>query len=308
MKPFSTGIPIPFTPNRQRSDSNPCSRSEKAKAYHFERQTEVSSSAPNSYDHRSTSPTRTLFPATPPPHEVDSTKQTPRDGEVMRLYSMLEKPTLTAASHFANSSSYLTRTRTSASGFEEHMARPPMPRSMSFQQPRSTEYNITPSLASTSPSGSQTPSSAFRQIQSYMQVHTSRLSSSQSHEDKSPTSPQEPAQAVSPIQRTPPRPVLPHMQSCFSLYSSALVKPDSPQGIRAGVRGSLPRRGSLSSAGAAAAAQAAPYDRETAQSRRSHGHGAMVTNSGSPAIVPPSSLGISKTYDHDRLWGGQDSD
>lgn len=319
----STIFPIP---GRPRSDSNP-NRSNDKPGLYVDRRSEVSTSAPSSYMYRSVSPTRALFPPSPRQVEGDvQLEERSRDIECQRLYSLLEKTVPTSSSRRANKTNNIVM-----SSQHQDSLRPPLIRCSDSQQsvssissaPETPMNALFPPVMSSAPTQSSAPSSPPR-----IQVQTSLLTVSRGRSQtisqasfQRTTSSTE--QAISPIQKTPPRPVLPHMHS-FALYSPA--KPVSPQENRIDVRGSLPRRGSLSSASAAAAAHADLQDRGSPHhnfsSVASQGKkGALATVlatsttvtcsvGGSPAIVPPSSLGQNKSRfgSIKNQWEAQDSD
>ncbi|KAL5532464.1 hypothetical protein ACEPAF_6034 [Sanghuangporus sanghuang] len=278
LKPYVGVSPMKAVVNRQRSDSYPNRDTEKAKIYRFEGRSEVSTSAPSSYMYRPASPTRALFPTTPPVPVADVQDATSREdiAPVTRLYSLLEKSVPSPES---------------GSPANQHSSRPALPRSASYQQPRSSDYSDTYFIPASSNSSQNI---SLRRTQQRIQVQTGVTPYSQYQKNVAP-SPQAPVQnqiyaqaseAISPIQRTPPRPVLPRTHSYFTLYSPPPAKPVSPKENHVGVRGTLPRRGSLSSASAAA----------------------LTASSGTPpAVVPPSSLGLRRSHGQG-LFGGQDSD
>ena len=277
MRPSAVASPIKAIVNRQRSDSNPDRGSEKARIYHFESRPEVSTSVPSSYMYHAASPTRGLFPTTPPaPTSVVRESASQEDlAPVTRLYSLLEKPVPSPESRDA---------------VNQQNTRPSLPRSASYQQTRSGEYSDNYSHPGASNSSHSTP---LRRTQQRIQVQTN-ATPSQVQKSVSP-SPQiqtynqiytPSSEAISPIQRTPPRPVLPTMHSYFGLYSPPPAKPVSPKENRVGAQGTLPRRGSLSSASAAALA---------------------ATAGAASAVVSPSTLGPRRSHGQG-LFGGQDSD
>lgn len=165
--------------------------------------------------------------------------------EVLRLYQLLDKPTPTSA--VRNIEQDISSTR------------PALSRSSSFHQSRS-QAQLPSLLSSTQPRLNIQPSGLSVQVQAQ-------------------------AQALSPIQKTPPRPVLPHMHS-FATYTPSRTAPAptpvSPQetrinvGARGSATGPLPRRSSLS------------------------GGSGMGTGSAGgsppPVFVPPSSLSFGRPH------------
>ncbi|EJD07808.1 uncharacterized protein FOMMEDRAFT_164679 [Fomitiporia mediterranea MF3/22] len=243
--------------------------------------------------YRAPSPNRALFPGTPLPETPvqDGTSHDDDASHVMRLYSLLEKSVPIVDPRLTSDFSPLNRTH--AAGPRQQDSRPSLPRSMSYQNVRTSDFSTTASPTSIPTAVTRVSSSSVRRSQPHMQVQTSLLSATQ-FQQTSVSSPQTPTQgqtqlqtseATSPVQRTPPRPVLPHMHSYF--YSPTPAKPVSPKENRVGVRGTLPRRGSLSSASAAAALAAGP---------------------GSSSTVLPSPLRSSGKPQAQGLFGGQDSD
>lgn len=172
-----------------------------------EQQPEASSSAPSSYVPRDltqhyTSETSHEKPAMSP--------------EVLRLYSLLDKPAPTVTMRALEQDAPSTR--------------PALSRSTSFHQSRSHTQ----------------PTSLLSSTQPRLNIQSSGLS----------VQVQAQAAALSPIQLTPPRPVLPHMQS-FAAYTPPRVAPAptpvSPKETRVNVAvrgtatGTLPRRPSAGS-------------------------------------------------------------
>ncbi|KAI5122843.1 hypothetical protein M0805_003138 [Coniferiporia weirii] len=287
LSPNMVAIPISAAPGRPRSDSSPfristrdASRSPK------EQEREASSSVPKSYMYRDVPQVRSLFPPTPKPPQAASEMHERKTPEVMRLYSLLEKPVPTVDSRFEPGTDSMN---SRGSGHEE-TPHPTLLRSSSFHQSH-TSSQPAPSTSSSSPPAYFRPH-GLRQAQTYVQAQPSLLSASQpclnvQTQPQTQSQPQGQDQALSPVQRTPPRPVLPHLHS-FSFYNP--VKPASPQENRVRATGTLPRRGSLSSASAAAAAAHSQSHSQAQPGPRVREAKSGTSTSSVPAIVPPSSL------------------
>ncbi|THH03616.1 hypothetical protein EW145_g6136, partial [Phellinidium pouzarii] len=98
LSPNMKATPIYATPSRQRSGSSPYrSVARDTSRFPEEREGEASSSAPSSYMYQDDFQARSLFPPTPRPVQTAESSPDRRSPEVMRLYSLLEKPAQTYA-------------------------------------------------------------------------------------------------------------------------------------------------------------------------------------------------------------------
>ncbi|KAH8110193.1 hypothetical protein DFH11DRAFT_1730525 [Phellopilus nigrolimitatus] len=189
--------------------------------------------------------------------------------------------------------SFSTGLNREQSSRREEPSRPTLFRNNSLQPSTNT--------ASAFPTFSSSPSSHFRPYTfRHAQSQTSLLSFSEPRSNAQ-------VQTQSPSQHVPRRPVLPHMHSLHSMTAT-------PQENRVDVNATLPRRGSLSSASAAAATQSGSYERPNAVPLRARrGTTSNVPTNppasmkGTPVFVPPSSLGLGKPH-AGGLWENQDSD
>ena len=284
---------------RRRSESNPQrSLSRGSMKLNKEKEPEISSSAPSSYGIS----TRTAF-ASGPTGCTDGMSTTAESSshsfsqptqEVLLLYSLLEKP-------HPGADSQTTKSGYSVSSTTSSTARPSFTRSNSLHQPsmsnmstgnfQSAALKAQPSIPDNATLGPSSSSSFFRagsfasgQVVNQSQTSKSALWNS--------------------APRTPPRASYPTQSVNYASYKSPSL--DS-RFAKAGTA-TLPRRGSLSSASVAAAAQVGSRDAPSfmpTYTRRGTISGASAVSP--PVLVPLSSLTLTRP-NHGSRWESQDSD
>lgn len=273
--PAGRFLPIPSGATRNRSGSvHSRSQSGEVPRLAKDKQPEVSLSAPSSYESplRPSSGSTEVRAGASTTGESSSRNADPSP-EVLRLYHLLEKP---APYPLSNSLSVPQTNKDGASSF----ARPPLARSSSLHQSR-------PATLATSDVPLPKSSVATPRALSDAFVQTS-ASLPPSGQQKVPEK----------------RPVLPHMHS---LYNTSRT-PSSPQENRVGVHGTLPRRGSVSSASAAAALQAGSRDGSPASQASSNSSSSLLSLPVTQTFVPPSALRFSQVMPRGSAWDYQDSD